>query len=117
MDLIIRRVGEAHIASFARRTNLEGATSVQFKERLKAVIAQGARRVVVDLSEVGFIDSQGLGALISAFKILRQENGTLVLANLSDPVDAILKITRLIRVFEVHESVEAAVGAAGGTER
>ena len=109
MDLVVRRAGPGLVASFARRVNLEGEASVRFKERLKAVIAEGATFVVVDLSNVGFIDSQGLGALISAYKVLRQDGGSLVLADLSSPVEAILRITRLIRVFDVHKTVSEAL--------
>ncbi len=117
MDLVVRRVGEGLVASFARKMNLEGEASVRFKDRLKGVISEGARYVVIDLSNVGFVDSQGLGALISAYKVLRQDGGAVVLADISSPVEAILRITRLIRVFDVYptvnEALEAATSGAG----
>jgi len=109
MDLVVRRAGEGLVTSFSRRVNLEGEASARFKQRLKGVIAEGARFVVVDLSNVGFVDSQGLGALISAYKVLRQAGGALLLADLSSPVEAILRITRLIRVFDVHGTVDDAL--------
>ncbi len=112
MDLTVRHDGRDLVVTFERRVNLEGEGSVLFKERLKGLIAAGHDRVVLDLGNVGFIDSQGLGALISALKVLRHSGGALVLANISEPVEAVLRITRLIRVFEVRRTVEEARLAA-----
>ena len=56
--------------------------------------------------------SQGLGALISCLKILRQSQGSLTVTNLSESVEAVLRITRLIRVFDVLPTVEDALAAA-----
>lgn len=111
MELALRQVGPTLVISFVQRTDLEGQTSLLFKERLKSLIADGSREVVMDLGNVGFVDSEGLGALISCLKVLRQSDGALVLANVSDPVLAVLRITRLIRVFEITEDVEAALRA------
>ena len=112
MELAVRRIGRRVVVSFPYRVNLEGETSTLFKTRLKGVVAEGGRHVVMDLGNVGFIDSCGLGALISALKILRGSGGSLVIANVSEPVEAVLRITRLVRVFEVSPSVEDAVGIA-----
>lgn len=111
MELAFRQVGRNQVISFVGTVNLEGEVSVQFKERLKQLIANGSTRVVVDLGNVGFIDSQGLGALISGLKVLRQGHGTLKLANVSEPVEAVLRITRLTRVFETHTTVDEAISS------
>ena len=113
MELATRQVGPNLVVSFAGRVNLEGDTSIAFKDSLKVLIADGHARVVVDLGNVGFMDSQGLGALISCLKVLRQVEGSFVLTNLSEPVEAVLRITRLIRVFDVQPTVEDALRATG----
>ena len=112
MQLVRRQEGAVQVVSFAGRVNLEGDTSLLFKDELKALIADGNVYVVLDLGNVGFLDSQGLGALISCLKVLRQAGGGLALTNLSESVEAVLRITRLIRVFDVHPSVDAALAAA-----
>ena len=113
MELALRQVGRNLVVSFVGRVNLEGAESLAFKDRLKALIADGNHHVVMDLGNVGFLDSQGLGALISCLKVLRQADGSFVLTNLSQPVEAVLRITRLIRVFDVQPTVEDALRALG----
>jgi anti-sigma B factor antagonist len=115
MELALRQVGRTLVVSFVGRVDLEGDTSVQFKERLKQLIADGNIHVIVDLGNVGFLDSQGLGALISGLKVLRQVEGSFVLTNVSEPVEAVLRITRLIRVLDIEPTVEDALRTASGT--
>lgn len=112
MDLSLRKIGHSLVVGFTSRVDLEGETSVLFKEKLKSLIGDGHAHVVMDLSNVGFVDSQGLGALISCLKVLRQSGGNLALTHLSDSVEAVLRITRLIRVFDVHATVDDALAAA-----
>ncbi len=113
MEFALRQVGRNLVVSFVGRVNLEGEDSLAFKDRLKAIIADGNTHVVMDLGNVGFLDSQGLGALISCLKVLRQAEGSFVLTNLSEPVEAVLRITRLIRVFDVPPSVDDALRGLG----
>jgi anti-sigma B factor antagonist len=114
MDRTLRRIRQTLVLSFGSKVNLEGETSLLFKEKLKGLIGDGALHVIVDLSNVGFVDSQGLGALISCLKVLRQSGGTLTLSHLSEPVEAVLRITRLIRVFDVAATVDEALQTVEG---
>jgi anti-sigma B factor antagonist len=109
MEFALKQAGRNLVVSFAGRVNLEGEESAAFKDRLKALIAEGADRVVLDLGNVGFMDSLGLGALISCLKTLKQGEGQFVLTNLSGSVDSLLRVTRLHRVFDVRPTVEDAL--------
>ena len=93
----------------APRVDIEVAG--QFRAALLQLIEQGHRSLVVDMSEVSFIDSSGLGALVSALKALKtqERNGDIKLANLQQPVVALLEIIRLQRVFSSYPSVDQAV--------
>lgn len=113
MQLALRQVDQALVISFVGRVNLEGDESASFKERLKGLIADGHSHVVLDLGNVGFVDSGGLGALISCLKVMRQNEGSFVLTNVSEPVQAVLRITRLVRVFDTAPTVDAALAALG----
>jgi anti-sigma B factor antagonist len=103
------RDGAMVIKPSATRVDIEVAA--QFRAELLKLIEQGHSSLVVDLSEVSFIDSSGLGALVSALKALktRERSGDIRLANVQQPVVALLEIIRLQRVFSSYPSVEQAV--------
>ncbi len=78
-------------------------------DKLHDIIEQGKRRVVIDLSKVDWMNSTGLGILISSFTTLRNNNGELKLANVTDKIQSLLTITKLVTVFDAHDSVEEAI--------
>jgi anti-sigma B factor antagonist len=79
----------------------------QFKEGLVAYIMSGNKKIVLDLSEVTFIDSSGLGALIGSLKAVGTD-GELVLCGARDAVVNMLKLTRMDKVFHIFDTVEEA---------
>jgi anti-sigma B factor antagonist len=91
------------------RLDLEVAA--EFRASLLQLIDSGQHRVIVDLRDVNFIDSSGLGALVSALKTLKllKRDGDIRLANVQPPVVSLLEIIRLHRVFASYPSVEQAV--------
>jgi len=84
------------------------------REELHALVDSGVNRVVVDLSGVEFIDSSGLGALISGLKAARQAGGDLCITAPNHQATTVLEQTNLNRVLRVHPSSE---GAFGGGDR
>jgi anti-sigma B factor antagonist len=109
VDITLRQVGSVFCISFVRPLNLEGDESIQFRDRVKNLIADGRSRLVVDLENVKFIDSFGLGALVSALRVVRGEGGDLKLAKVPPSVESVLRLTRLSTVFDCHASMDAAV--------
>jgi anti-sigma B factor antagonist len=105
------RNGAVVIRPSVPRVDIEVAG--QFRAALLQLIEQGHRSLVVDMSEVNFIDSSGLGALVSALKALKTQdrNGDIRLANVQQPVVALLEIIRLQRVFTSYPSVDQAVSS------
>lgn len=83
-------------------------TAPRLKEELAGLVTGGRARVAVDLSGVEFLDSTGLGVLISGLKRCREAGGELALAEPREPVRKVLSITGLDRVFPIHDSVEEA---------
>ena len=81
---------------------LDAGNAQQAKEFFKELVAGGSISVVVDMSPLDFIDSSGLGALVTALKIARQDNGIVRLCALSPPVKSIFELTRLSRLFEIY---------------
>jgi anti-sigma B factor antagonist len=93
-------------------------TAPQLRERLIALVEGGARRVVVELNRVEFLDSTGLGVLVGALKRLRGVGGELFLVCGQERLLKIFRITGLDRVFTLCDSVEAAMagGETGGAD-
>jgi anti-anti-sigma factor len=98
------RVAVAHLKG---RLDLMSAPDV--RARLTGIVVAGQDRLVVDLLEVPFIDSSGLGALISALKAARQARGDLRIASPDEQPLTVLKLTRLDRVLKPYTTVEEAL--------
>jgi anti-sigma B factor antagonist len=91
-------------------------TAPEFKQQLLDAIAQGARHVIVDLSDTTFIDSTTLGVLVGGIKRLRPEGGQLSVVCSDRNITKIFEITGLNRVFPIHASRTEALESAGVPE-
>lgn len=80
-----------------------------FRELSAALIQAGARKLILNLSQVEYIDGSGVGALTSCFITLSGVNGRVKLLHLNDRLQRVLTITRLITVFEIFDSESAAL--------
>lgn len=83
----------------------------EFKDVVLAAVEQGADRVLVDFSRTDYIDSSGLGALVSLNKRIRERGGALRLAALNEDLRTLFELTRLDTLFELHDSVADAVAS------
>jgi anti-sigma B factor antagonist len=83
-------------------------TAPQIRDRLAALQAEGQKSVVVDLSGVSFLDSSALGALVAAHRELREAGGSLKLAAPRAHVLKVFRITRLVEIIPLYDSVDAA---------
>lgn len=86
-----------------------GPEASEFKELLHKLIEEGKKNVVVDLANVKFMNSSGLGMLISGLTSMRNNGGDLKLANVTEKIESLLMITKLITIFEHYASVDEAV--------
>ncbi len=93
---------------------IDAASATGFKNTLGAWIQKGEKLIVLDLSEVDFIDSTGLGAIVSVLKSLGDE-GELIICNPRETVMSLFRLTRMNRVFQILPSVEEAVANISGT--
>ena len=83
----------------------------QFKEELNRASAGGELQVIVDFSEVPYIDSSVLGQLVHGYTLMKKAGGALKLVNPSRRVMDLLKLTRLITIFEVFETRDEAISS------
>jgi anti-sigma B factor antagonist len=86
-----------------------GEESNLLRTKLKDLLSQGKTRLVLDLAEVTYIDSAGLGALVAGYTSAQNQGANLKLANLTKRFNEQLHITKLVTVFDVYDSVQAAV--------
>jgi anti-sigma B factor antagonist len=82
-------------------------TAPQLRERISQLLTAGARRLVLDLEGVDFVDSTALSVMVGAHKQLAKQGGGLVLVCTREPVLRVLAVTGLSKVFEVHDSLQS----------
>jgi anti-sigma B factor antagonist len=80
---------------------LSAANANAFRDEVRAAMSRKLKNIEIDLSEASFLDSCGIGALISLYKTVSSRRGTVRLLNPSAPVQQILELTRMHRVFEI----------------
>jgi anti-sigma B factor antagonist len=95
------------IATLAGR--LVMADVSQVRQRLLTTVEQGKRKLVLDLSEVAFMDSSGLSVLVSVFKAARLKNGEVVLLQPNPTVRSLIELTRLQQIFAIFDDETAAL--------
>lgn len=94
--LVIRAMGD----------RIDAAGAIQFKDRMRELVQGPDRRVILDLSRVGFLDSSGLGAVVAVMKLLGPDR-SLELAGLTPTVEKVFRLTRMDSIFTIHAAVPA----------
>jgi len=89
---------------------LEANIAEELKKELKDIINNGNSLLVIDISDVNFIDSSGLGAIISSLKLLGSD-GNIALSGAKEGVKSVLKLTRMDKIFKIFDNVKQAVNA------
>ena len=94
---------------YVKEERLDAHNSAELKSAVQKLFEDGKKSVLVDLKEVRFIDSSGLGALVSGFKNAISHQGNLKLSSLQSQVKSMFELTRLHRVFEIFPSTVEAI--------
>ena len=110
MNINVREENGARIIALDGR--LELTTGKELKEKIKVFCDSGISRIHLNMEQVEFINSSGLGALISAMKEVRLVKGRLTLSNLAPYVREIFDITQLAHIFEIHDTEQDAFASA-----
>jgi anti-sigma B factor antagonist len=104
----IREVNDVVIVDFSGKITL-GEGSSLLRRTVKDLSDRGHRKILINLDDVDYIDSSGIGELVSAFTTVRNIDGELKLLNLTKRVHDLLQITRLFTVFDVQNDEEKAI--------
>lgn len=86
-----------------------GSDALKINDELFDYLEKGMNKIIIDMELVSWINSSGLGILIGMITRVRKENGDLKLVKVTDKIKEILRVTKLISIFELHDSVESAI--------
>jgi anti-sigma B factor antagonist len=105
-----RQVDGVAVVDMSGRITL-GEGSVVLRDTIRDLIGKGSKKILLNLGNVTYIDSSGLGELVSAFTAVRREGGELKLLNLTKKVHDLLQITKLYTVFDIKDDEATAIQA------
>ena len=88
-----------------------GEESNAFREKVKGLLAAGKKKIILNLAQVGYIDSAGLGTLVATFHSARSQGATLKLTNLGSKFKEVLQVTKLMTVFDTYDNEAAAIAS------
>ncbi|HEY3835942.1 MAG TPA: STAS domain-containing protein [Bryobacteraceae bacterium] len=108
IKLTSRQVGDVTVVDAAGRITL-GEGSSALRDMLRDMVAKGQKKILLNLGEVSYIDSSGIGELVSGFTTVTNQGGSLKLLGLTKRVKDLLQITKLYTVFDVHDDEASAV--------
>ncbi len=108
MKVSSRQVDGVTIVDLSGRITL-GEGSVVLRDTIRELVAKGRKEILLNLGDVTYIDSSGIGELVSAFTTIRNQGGELKLLNLTKKVHDLLQITKLYTVFDISDDEAAAV--------
>ena len=105
-----RQVDGVTIVDLSGRITL-GEGSVVLRDTVKDLLGKGQKKILLNLGDVSYIDSSGIGELVSAFTSVRNQGGELKLLHLTKKVHDLLQITKLYTVFDVKDDEAGAISA------
>jgi|SRR5579883_515928 anti-sigma B factor antagonist len=110
MKLNTRQVDGVTILDLSGRITL-GEGSVQLRDAIRDLLGKGQKKILLNLADVNYIDSSGIGELVSAYTTVRNQGGELKLLNLTKKVHDLLQITKLYTVFDIKDDEASAIAS------
>jgi anti-sigma B factor antagonist len=110
MKIENRTVGDVHILDCSGKIML-GEGTMAVRNSVREVLKQGGKKIILNLGNVNYIDSSGIGELVSSFTTVTNQGGQLKLLNLTKKIQELLAITKLLTVFSVYDSEQAALAS------
>jgi anti-sigma B factor antagonist len=105
-----RQAGDVTILDLEGKVTI-GEGSVALRSAIRRLLGEGKNKILLNLGSVGYIDSSGIGELVSSFTAVNKEGGSLKLLNLTQKIQDLLAITKLLTVFDVYDSESDALAS------
>ncbi|MCW5961298.1 MAG: STAS domain-containing protein [Pyrinomonadaceae bacterium] len=110
LNISERQAGDVTILDMDGKVTI-GEGSVALRTTIRRLVSEGKTKILLNLGSVGYIDSSGIGELVSSFTTVNKDGGTLKLLNLTEKIQDLLAITKLLTVFDVYEDEATALAS------
>jgi anti-sigma B factor antagonist len=103
LNISERQAGDVTILDLDGKVTI-GEGSVALRTTIRRLLGEGKKNILLNLGGVGYVDSSGIGELVSSYTAVQKEGGSLKMLNLTQKIQDLLAITKLLTVFDVYES-------------
>jgi len=103
LNISERQAGDITILDMDGKVTI-GEGSVALRTTIRRLLGEGKKKIILNLGGVGYVDSSGIGEFVSSFTAVNKEDGSLKLLNLTQKIQDLLAITKLLTVFDVYEN-------------
>jgi len=110
LNISERQAGDVTVLDLGGRITI-GEGSVALRGAIKRLIEEGKKKILLNLGKVSYVDSSGIGELVSSFTTINREGGQLKLLNLSQKIQDLMTITKLHTVFDVYDDETGALNS------
>jgi len=110
LNITERQAGDITILDMNGKVTI-GEGSVALRTTIRRILGEGKKNILLNLGQVGYVDSSGIGEFVSSFTAVNKEGGKLKLVNLTQKIQDLLAITKLLTVFDVYESESEALSS------
>ena len=110
LELKERQAGDVTILDLSGPVRM-GEGSIALRDATRRLADEGKKKILLNLAKVGYIDSSGIGELVSSYTAINKDGGELKLLNLTQKLQDLLTITKLLTVFDVYESESEALSS------
>lgn len=110
MKIESRTVRDVHVLDCSGKITL-GEGTMAIRNTVREVLKNGGKKIILNLSDVNYIDSSGIGELVSTYTTVTNAGGQLKLLNLTKKIQELLSITKLLTVFSVYQSEQEAIAS------
>ena len=110
MKISTRTIGNIQILDWSGKITL-GEGTMSIRNAVRDILQSGGKKIILNLADVSYIDSSGIGELVSSYTTVTNSGGQLKLLNLTKKIHELLAITKLLTVFETFENEQAALAS------
>jgi len=111
MQISQRTVGDVVIVEISGKITLGEGGDAILKDKMRSLIQQGHKKLLLNLGEVSYVDSAGLGEIVQAYATVNKDGGKLKLLNITKRIKDLLSITKLLTVFDTFDSEAEAIAS------
>lgn len=111
MHISERKTGDVMVVDVSGKITLGDGGDTLLGDKIRSLVQQGARKLLINLADVTYVDSAGLGALVQSFATVKNQGGALKLVGVTKRIKDLLAITKLLTVFETFDTEAEAVAS------